>query len=364
MGFFDNSSIDEEHRRECAFQSLVAMRESVSIARKLPQPISYEHSLDLIYDISPDIYNQITTLLTNKNESDTVKYYKEKAELLSTNDKPVTPLDLINTDLDEHRILHEKSGDKRFIARKILELSAAKEYFTPREVSEHKILSGDFYLAEHGGYFSKKIYENDSYKDYKLPNSNLLRLRLLHPDNAESILGVDLIYEFFDLEKNRVRFAHLQYKTWNTNILYLNDERMSNQLSKMERNLCSSGFCKDHNGEKYPPSYRLPFCCGFLRPTSKLQSSESKLVSTGVHLPICEVKKIRETDNKITKNNILDRSISNKNFEELFNDNILGSRWISIDTLEDFYESRGLNSLTDSIRIHAQEVIMRNKNNY
>jgi hypothetical protein len=360
MSFFDNNSIDEEHRRDCAFQSLVAMRESVSIARKLPQPASYEHSLDLIHDLDPNIYNQITTLLTNKNESDSVKYYKEKAELLSTSEKPVSPLDLINYDLNEHQLLQEKAGEKRFITKKIFELRAAIEYFTPREVSEHKILSSDFYLAEHGGYFGKKIYENDSYKDYKLPNSNLLRLRLLHPDKAEAILGVDLIYEFFDLSKNRVRFAHMQYKTWNTNVLYLNDERMNNQLTKMENNLCKSGFCKDHNGEKYPPSYRLPFCCGFIRPTSKLQSSDSKLVSTGVHLPICEVKKIRETDSKITKNNILDRSISNKNFEELFNDNILGSRWIEIDALEEFYETRGIRSLTDSIRIHAQEVIMEN----
>jgi hypothetical protein len=361
MSFFDNESINEEHRRDCAFQSLIAIRESVSIARKLPQPITYEHALDLISDLDPILYTQISKLLSNKNESDTVKYFKEKAEALSTPDQKIEPIDLINDEIFEHQILQKKSKDKKFITKRILELAGAREYFMPREISEHKILSGDFYLADRSGYFSKPIYVNDSYKDYGLPNSNILRLRLLHPDQAESILGVDLIYEIFDLEKEQVRFAHLQYKTWNTNVLYLTDERMNNQIQKMENNLCNSGFCKDQDGEKYSQLYRLPYCCAFLRPTSKLQSSESKLVSTGMHIPICEVRKLQDTDKKLTKQNIIERSISSKNFEDLFNDNLLGSRWISIDSLDKFYESHGLNSLTDKVRIHAQEFINNRK---
>lgn len=357
--FFGNHEIEEELRRDCAFQSVVSIREAVSIARKVSQPITYEHALDLIYDLNPTVYEQVTKLLTNKNESETVKYYKEKAEALSTLDNPLTPQELLEKEISEHEDMLENAENKRFLQKKIFELKSALDFFTPRSVSEHKILARDFYLAEHGGKFAEKLYEDDSYKDYRVSNTEILRLRLLHPDKAEAILGVDLIYEIFDLENEQVRFCHLQYKTWNTNVLYLNDERMFDQIEKVEKHLCKSGYCRDHNGEKFPPGYRLPYCCGFLRPTSKLINNESKLVSTGMHIPVCEVRKIKEMEGKITKQNIISKSISSKNFEDLFNENLLGSRWISFDELDRFYEEKQINSLTNTIRIHAQEIQLK-----
>ena len=80
-----------------------------------------------------------------------------------------------------------------------------------------------------------------------------------------------------------------------------------------------------------------------------------------MHLPLCEVRRLQEAENKVTKSNIIERAISSKNFEDLFNENMLGSRWISINYLEKFYKDKGLDSLTDSIRIHAQEVIREDK---
>lgn len=356
--FFTDINIDEDFRREIAFQSVIGVREAVSIAKKAPQPITYEHSLDFIRDIAPDIYEQITKLLSNKNESDEVKYFKSVAEAKSTYDVKVTPEELILAAIEEHEVLLENADDKKYIAKRIVQYKSALEYFLPRNLSEHRILNRDFYLADRGGWCSQPIYKDDHYIDYALKNSNILRLRLLHPDNAEAVLGVDLIYEIFDLGNNRVRFCHIQYKTWNTKVLYLNDERMTNQLSKIESHLCKKGFCKDENGNKNSMGYRLPYCAGFLRPTSKLQTNESKLISTGLYVPICEVEKIRVSDNKITSQNIESRSISSKNFEDLFNENLIGSRWITIEALDKFYEDNGIKSMTDSVRVHAQEFIL------
>lgn len=97
MTYFSNPSFDEEERRNIAFQSVIAIRESISMAKKSPQPITYEQALDLIHDLNPEIYKQVTTLLSNKNESDVVKYYKEKAEILSA-----APTTLIDADIIEH----------------------------------------------------------------------------------------------------------------------------------------------------------------------------------------------------------------------------------------------------------------------
>ena len=362
VDFFNNPDIEEGEKRNLAFQAVVGVRETLSIATKRPQPITYEQALNYVHDLNPDLYQKVNTLLTNKNESDTVKYYIEKAEALSTLDETIEPLLLIIKDIEENEELKKKAPNKTsFIDKKLIELKSAYNFFQPRKVSEHKILNHDFYLANRRGYFSKKIYENDSYKDYQLSKNKLLRMRLLHPDKAEAILGVDLIYEIYDLESNKVRFCHLQYKMWDaeSNTISL-DDRAFGQIRKIESNLCHNNFCKDSNGSKHSERYRLPYCCGFLRPTDRLQDSESKLVSSGVHIPVCEVRKLKANKKPLNKKNISQISISSKHFENLFNEDLIGSRWITIDELEKFYEEKDIASFTNTIRIHAQEIDVEN----
>ncbi|KPH12969.1 hypothetical protein [Chryseobacterium sp. ERMR1:04] len=232
---------------------------------------------------------------------------------------------------------------------------AAKEYFTPRNQSEHKSLNHDFYLRSRDDYFGKPIYETDNFKDYQINKNKILRLRLLHPDKDEAILGVDLIYEHFDMEFEIVRFAHMQYKTWNNSVLYESaSSNMRAQLLKMKDHICDSSFCDGH--ESSPSEYRFPYCSAFLRPTSKLQANNSKLVTSGYHVPLCQALKLLDKDGKLTKLSIKDKSIKGSIFEELFVSNIAGSRWISIDELEKFYEDKGIASNLNTIRIHAQEV--------
>lgn len=354
--FFSNENFSEEERRDFAFQTVNAIRESVTLAKNSTLPITYEFAFSIIYDLDQSLYHSIVSLLVSKNENEIVKYYKEKAEGLSTVDEVVEPIDLIQNELDELEIiLSKKNENNTYLKKRKFGLVAAKEYFAPRTQSEHKSLNHDFYLRTRDDYFGKPLYETDNFKDYKISKDKVLRLRLLHPDRDEAILGVDMVYEHFDLLNKRVRFAHMQYKTWNNNVLYeSSSSNMRAQLEKMKNNICDSNFCKGPDGNR--GEYRFPYCSAFLRPTSKLQNAESKLVTTGFHVPLCQTLTLLEKDGKLTKQTIKDKSIKGNIFEELFISNIAGSRWISIELLEDFYEAKGINSNLNSIRIHAQEV--------
>lgn len=123
----------------------------------------------------------------------------------------------------------------------------------------------------------------------------------------------------------------------------------------MESIFCNNRFCNGYNNEKFPENYRFPFCSTFLRSTSRLHNEESKLITTGIHIPVCEVKKLIIDSNSFTKSDAYFKKISHHIFDELFNTNMIGSKWIIIDELELFYKKIGIESNTDRIRIYAQE---------
>lgn len=99
--FFSNENFSEEERRDFAFQTVNAIRESVTLAKNSTLPITYEFAFSIIYDLDQSLYHSIVSLLVSKNENEIVKYYKEKAEGLSTVDEVVEPIDLIQNELDE-----------------------------------------------------------------------------------------------------------------------------------------------------------------------------------------------------------------------------------------------------------------------
>jgi len=359
MSYLSDETISEDERRNNAFQAVNALREAVTIAKRNPQPVTYEQTLDLIHDLDPSIYKEVIKLLARKNENDFVKYYKQKAEVKSTKEVEIDPTDLIREDLDELETIVEKDKSKKSLNKRIFDLKNALTYFEPRKISEHKILNKDFYLADRPSFkFSEILYNDEEFKDYKLEDNKVLRLRLLHPDKAEHVIGADLIYEQFNLKTNQVRFLVLQYKTWDTKNLNLSSGNIADQFNKLDKNLCKSGFCSDYNEDIGFSKYRLPFCCAFLRPTSHIATSESKLVSSAIHVPICQVLKIKEHSKSLTKKNAKGKSISFNIFDELFMENMLGSRWLNFKELQEFYESKEILSHIDRIRIHAQEVTL------
>lgn len=357
MSYFSDKDYSEDERRNNAYQAVNAVREAISLAKRTHQPVTYEQTLDIINDLNPSLYEEVTTLLARKNESDMVKYFKEKALAQSTDDNEVNPIKLIEEELEELEAIVQQDTSKRFLNKRIFDYKNALEYFQPRKVSEHKILNADFYLAERPSFqISKTLYENEEFKDYELPGGKILRLRLLHPDKPEHIIGADLIYEQFNLKTNQARFLVLQYKTWNTKSLNLSSGNIGLQFEKLDKTLCKSGYCSNYDGEGSNRGYRFPFCSAFLRPTSYIASADSKLVSTGIHVPICEVLKIKENQKSLTSENIKGKAVSYKIFDELYTEQMLGSRWLTFDELHEFYNSKDLLSYQDRIRVHAQEV--------
>ena len=341
--YFSNDNFKETDRRDIAFQMVNALREVVSISRKLNQPISYEQTLDLVQDLNPEIYESVSSLLTRKNESDWVKYYKELAEAQSTPENDIDPVQLIQRDLDILNKVALNKDNSRSLKKRIRDYTNAIDYFQPRKVSEHKILNRDTYIADRKDLKLKsKIYEREEFVDYRLDTDNILRLRLLHPDNAENIIGADLIYEHLDTSSERIRFLHMQYKAWDNKSLNFKAGSLDAQIKKMDKNLCRAGYCKNDKGTKSINGYRLPYCCAFLRPTSKLQNSDSKMVSTGLHIPICQVKKIMKNEKSLNKKNVQGKNVSFKIFDELFNAQMIGSRWLTYEEHTNFYKERNL----------------------
>jgi len=361
--FFNNQSFDESDRRNHAFSFVRAIREIVTISKRLQQPLTYEKTIDAVYDMNPKLYKVVNGLLPIKNESETVRYFKQKAEAKNQGVEglfKVSPEQLLKEEIKEHNELLKNASDNdyKLLKRKIKEYEAALRYFAPRRVSEHKILIHDYNntLASQHKYFAQEFDSNEEFKDFTLQNDKILRLRLYHPDKPEHITGTDVVYEIFDLLNERVRFIHLQYKIWDDKKIYLNSGNIKSQMLKMNSVLCQSGYCNSINQNNKPDDYRLPYCCAFFRPTDRIMYSDSKLKSSGYHVPMCEMFKHLKNNGQIAKKEIASKSISNKIFEDLFILNLAGSRWISMKDLDKFYMEKGLNSFMENINLRAQEV--------
>lgn len=361
MDYFENENIPEELRLDIAFQIITGLRETINLAEQPAQTVSYELAFSYLKQVSPSTYESITKLYSKKNESDLVLMYKERAEAKSrVLGKEIQPEDLIDDDINELVIEANAAtiGRRGRIDRRINELNLAKENLKPRDLTEDRILHYDFSLKERHWILAKLEKEDVDYKDFQLPGSRSLRIRLLHPEHSEKVTGADLLYEQFNLETNKVRFVALQYKVWKDGTLYLSSAaNLEDQIKKLEEHFCEREFCFSENRSKVSSEYRLPFCSTFLRPTDKKQRPNSRLVSSGYHLPICSAKRMLHEDGKVTKNGIRNKSIHSRIFEQLFISEMLGSRWLAIEELYSYYEEIGLLKNPESIRLQAIEVI-------
>jgi hypothetical protein len=340
-----------EEQRAYAFQEVNAIREAVSLSTRAPQPITYEAAMKYIHDIAPERYERVAALLKAKNESDTVKYFVEASE---SEGKPA--LVLIQEEIDKHEKLLQGPGKKKHLRTRMNQLLGAKQFFEPRRLTEHRLLEHDALLATRPDLPKALKTSGAGYRDYRLEDDRVLRIRLLHPDKEEAILGTDLVYEQYDLLNKRVRFVHMQYKTWSNWSINLKKGSLPGQLDRMETNFCKAGHCHGEDGTRHSSGYRMPYCSAFLRPTSPMKSDESKMVSTGDHVPVCFVNGLRQKDESVTRPRIRGNSISFRVFDELFMNHLVGSKWISLDDFESFYEDKGLESLDATIRVYAQEV--------
>lgn len=355
----------DDIRKDLAFQIVVAIRDTLSIAKKTdPQP-TYENAIRILHDINPELYDDVVKLLPQKNLSDTAKFYQGKAEIQSHIERnEVSPTQIIQVDIDELKNMLFQSKDldsdkKSSINQRLIQLEAAKSSLKPRQINENRILQRDFSKVNRSDFGHKFIHSDDFKIDYQLRNNSFLRIRLLHPDKPEHVTGADLIYEQHDEENGKIRVMFLQYKIWEDGILYFSQAgNLEAQLRKMKTFLCDKGFCNKPGMLKNELDYRFPYCSGFLRPTDKLQQSNEKLISSGIHIPVCSALKFREEGEvKIDKKNIRHQTMTHKIFEHLFNKSLLGSRWLMETEVENLYKENNIIDSDDTIKIYAREII-------
>jgi hypothetical protein len=348
-------------RLDSEWVTLNAFRELTKIAAKGDlAKATYDNALELGGELYPELLSRDSSILRRERESDTTKEYRQRAQLKSIkHESKVLPLTLLQADIDELKDLlaiakQNKNRSKvDQLKRRMALLVAAADELNPVPHTENQLIFRDALSIErivpaHGS--------GKAYRDFELPDSNILRVRVLHPDKPEHITGADIIYERHNVEEERASVVAVQYKIWEDKVLYLNDERMQAQLSRLKTFTCQNGLCAPPEGDA---GYRFPCCAAFLRPTDKLQRADQSYVSSGEHLPICQIDACKSLSTRGTDileyKKIRQTSLSAEMFEQLFNKGRIGSRLMTYDELQTLYEEHEVAANLDTVVIYAQE---------
>lgn len=359
---YEVSMEEQNNRINQEWVTLNAVRGMVKIASKGSMTKStYDNTLDLAGELYPELLGPENSLLKRERESDITKEYRQKAALKSIKtESEVTALSLVLEDIDEYNsyldIARENKGDRKRtdqLKRKLGQLEKAKKELEPKPHSENQLIFRDAYNVDRD---LPELSRGHAHKDFQLPDGKTLRIRVLHPDRPEHITGADIIYERHNEHTEGISIVAVQYKIWEDRQLYLSDQRMLGQLDKMRKFLCDKGICQNNNHKN---SYRFPCCTGFLRPTDKLQTVDQKFISTGEHLPICQIDACATEGKRggtlLKYEDIKSASLSGELFEELFNRGKIGSRELSRDELEHLYQEASVIDSSDTVVIYAQE---------
>ena len=354
--------MDENKKLDAEWLALNAFRGMTKIASHGDmERATYDAALDLGGELYPELLGPDVSILKSERESDITKEYRQKARLKSIKDKiPVTPLALVMEDIEEHEELLEiaklEKGKKQRVdqlRRRLGMLNKARKELEPKSHSENQLIFRDAYNVQRD---VKALESGQGYKDFELPNSNILRVRVLHPDSPEHITGSDIIYERHSPKEDKVSIVAVQYKIWEDKKLYLSEQRMIDQIKKMKLFLCDKKVCES---KKSSNDYRFPCCSAFLRPTDKLQRADQKFLSKGEHIPIC---KIDECSSKgplggkiLEYKNMREVALSNEAFEFLFNKGKIGSDYMTQDELHELYSGALVEASADRVVVYAQE---------
>lgn len=353
----------DPQRLETEWLGLNALREILSIAVKGQATPTYEQALRLAEELAPGLFGRHISLIAAAQEPNILREYRQRAEAASQlSNREVAPLEIVSREIEEAEAMLRTAGERDRIQSRLFRLEAIRRQLRDREYTENQIIIHDVLKAERPELPQPPI-DTDTYREYRLPYDRGLRIRLLHPDKPEHVIGADVIYEIVSDRAALARLTLLQYKVWNGRTLYLSESpNIVKQLQRLQSSSCDFGLCS-HPDEDLPPSdpssYRLPHCAGFVRLTDKLQDPSSRLVSRGLHVPLCIFRKITEPTGrggeKIEKRNLDGRAVSQRIFEEMFNRNMLGSRWISYAEVEELYRKARILDADERLIIHAQE---------
>lgn len=357
MEEFKNNEEYKTYQTEWALLNLV--RELRGISNKGATP-TYYSAIKLAMQVMPEIFNEKSHIVKRHHEPELVRSYRQQAEAQSQlQGKNVTPIEVLDeriTILD--KLIATEISDKDLLRKELDKLQSIRPLFLPKSIQEDFILEHDVKSMKFG---IQPIEIKAKSADYKVSENRVIRVRLIHPNEGEQSMGADLIYEQYDPEKRKVRFIMIQYKIWDGELLYWSQAKnLEPQLEKMKENLCEKGYCKCENGNNFASTFRYPFCSAFLRPTDKLQFKDSAFTSSGMHIAVCKIKDVveetKEGNKVLRKSSMKEASLSQKIFEECFNYNQIGSRWMNYDEAEKLYRDHKILESDERIILHVQEL--------
>ena len=322
---------------------------------------TYDQSFELGGELYPELLGEDVSLLRRERESDITKEYRQKSRLRAIRDNTDdNPFQLISEDVKELeellQIAKKEQNSERVdnLKRRLAILARGKAELDERNHTENQLIFRD---AKDVRDDTKALTSGTGYRDFELPESKVLRVRVLHPDKPEHVTGADIIYERHDPETELVCIVAVQYKIWEDRKLYLPDQRMKKQISRLDKFLCQRNICQFKRSKD---AYRFPCCSAFLRPTDKLQNPNQRLISRGEHIPICKIDKCKTNGlagaELLEYEKIKDISLSAETFEMLFNKGCIGSDWLTIDELHELYKDSIPKASEDHVVIYVQEL--------
>jgi len=343
--------------------AVLALHDTASTASGSSRCLTYDDILNIADELAPNFFGRLN-LLARTKESDLAIEYRQRAKMESAETgKIVTPAALVRVDIQRWERYLEKPEmeDRASVKRRLDRLDRVLNELEYKHYTETQIINRDMAIGEDLPISSK----GDRYLDIALPGRQVLRLRLFHPDPPENATGIDVLYEHHNIKRKAARLAAVQYKIWKKKTLYTTQSpNIEGQLYNLRKVFCENGVCNAASEQMDKDLYRLRYCSAFLRPTDRLQLADTRIASSGYHIPICAAEKLWEPTldgKKLSYEQIRNASLTQRTFEELFNNEMLGSKWIPYCELEKLYEEHNLLKPDETVVIHAQHFVRRKR---
>lgn len=360
MSSGESLSETERSRFDAEWMLTNALREGMRLASNEVEPITYRQALNLGGQVAPSVFLSHNRIIDNPPESIHTRLIREKAAAQSkVNGTHISAFDYVNAEIAVIKKQIEAHPDGELLKGNLDRLEIVHQELKPRTHTEHQLIFGDAFAS---GRDLPWTGTGKGYKDYRLDAQRILRVRVLHPDPPEHKIGADLIYETLDANRQTARLAIIQYKMWDGHDFH-QDPRMLNQLARLKTFACKNLSCQLCSANYDPkPTYRLPSCAVFIRPTDRLQHPNANMKSSGLHIPLCVVESSWEVNQRqgltIRRPAVVDRSLSHRVFDELFKSHMVGSKEITWPELTAIYKMYDIFDAEDRIILHMQDSAM------
>lgn len=201
-------------RLDSEWVTVNAVRELIRLATRGDRSkATYKHALELGAEICPEILGDDVSVLKRAKESQITREYRQLAEAQSRKaDEEVTALALVKADITKLSELLESSRGKQqtnLLMQRLKLLKIAQSELDPVSHSENQLIFRDAYNVNRN---LPTLDIGQGSRDFELPDENVLRIRVLHPDRPEHLTGADMIYERHATSIDEVSVIALQYK--------------------------------------------------------------------------------------------------------------------------------------------------------